>query len=51
VVALFLAARRLAGERLPRWLKPAVAYALGSLGALWLVGRTIQCFTASFTGS
>ena len=41
VVAVAVLIARAVGSRAPQWSRPALALAIGSLGALWLIERTV----------
>ena len=41
VIGVAVLIARAVGSRAPRWSRPALALAIGSLGALWLIERTV----------
>lgn len=47
VIAVALGIARTVGPRAPRWSRLAIALAIGSLGALWLIERTVAIVTSA----
>ena len=41
VIGVAVLIARAVGSRAPQWSRPALALAIGSLGALWLIERTV----------